>query len=255
MAMRATTVRFSEDLWQLLEKEAGSEGVSAAQFVRDATVMRIAFTMGRRGEPELESALERITNRSDGGSGGSTPGAVEAIDAALAVARDSDRLKALRDTGLLDTPTEESFDRPARLAARVLHAPVALVSLIDEDRQFFKSCLGLPEPWGSRRETPLSHSFCQHVVAGRSPLVIEDARQHPVLRTNPAIQDLGVVAYIGHPLIDENGQALGTLCVIDSKPRQWTAEDAAVLEDLAALVVTQVELARRAETNGVAAAD
>src|SRR5919202_2692290 len=246
MPMRATTVRFSEDLWQLLEREAGSEGVSAAQFVRDATVMRIAFTMGRRGEPELESALERITNRSDGGSGGSTPGAVEAIDAALAVARDSDRLKALRDTGLLDTPAEESFDRPARLAARVLHAPVALVSLVDEDRQFFKSCLGLPEPWASQRQSPLTHSFCQHAVARREPLLVDDAREHELLRDNLAIRDMGVVAYAGIPLIDADGHALGTLCVIDSRPRHWTTHQVQLLGDLAASVVTEIALTRAA---------
>ena len=248
MAMRATTVRFSEDLWELLEVEAGAEGVSAAQFIRDATVMRIAFTMGRRGEPELEAALGRIAGTTDGGS--ASPERDEAIAAALAVARDADRLRALRRTGLLDTPAEDAFDRPARLAAKVLHAPVALVSLIDEDRQFFKSCLGLPEPWAGQRETPLSHSFCQHAVAAGRALVVDDAREHPVLRDNPAIQDLGVVAYMGIPLIDDEGFALGTLCVIDSKPRHWTPEEADVLQDLAALVIAQVGLARRARGNG-----
>jgi GAF domain-containing protein len=245
MAMRATTVRFSDDLWRLLEAEASAEGVSAAQFIRDATVMRIAFTMGRRGDPDVEAALERVTT----GDGASDIGdeARAAISAALDVARDPDRLAALRGTNLLDSPPEEAFDRPARLAAKVLHAPVALVSLIDKDRQFFKSCLGLPEPWASRRETPLSHSFCQHAVAARRPLAVDDAREHPVLRHNPAIRDLNVIAYLGMPLIDDRGNALGTLCVIDSKPRHWSEEDSGVLEDLAELVVAQVALARRVD--------
>jgi GAF domain-containing protein len=239
MGMRATTVRFSGELWGLLEAEASREGVSAAQFIRDATIMRIAFTMGRRGEPGLEAALQRV-GASDGGSDGE---ARAAVAAALDVARDPERLHALRGTNLLDTPADEAFDRPARLAAKALHAPVALVSLVDEDRQFFKSCLGLPEPWASRRETPLTHSFCQHAIAAREPLVVEDAREHPVLRHNGAIRDLGVVAYLGIPLIDGAGQALGTLCVIDTTPRRWSAGDVALLQDVAAMVVEQVALA------------
>src|SRR4051794_34482891 len=114
---------------------------------------------------------------------------------------DAARLEALRRTGLLDTPPEPSFDRLTRLAARLLHAPVALVSLVDADRQFFKSCVGLPEPWSSRRQTPLSHPFCRHEVATGEPLIIEDARQHPLLCGNAAIKDLGVVAYLGIPLV------------------------------------------------------
>ena len=76
------------------------------------------------------------------------------------VVQDPSRVSALRRMGVLDTPGEECFDRLTRIAVRVLHAPVALVSLIDSERQFFKSCVGLPEPWASERQTPLSHSFC-----------------------------------------------------------------------------------------------
>jgi GAF domain-containing protein len=96
-----------------------------------------------------------------------------------------ERLDALRSTGLLDSPAEEAFDRLTRLAARLLRVPVALVSLVDEDRQFFKSCFGLPEPLATQRETPLSHSFCQHVVNLEDLLVAGDAREHPLLRIIP----------------------------------------------------------------------
>jgi hypothetical protein len=152
------------------------------------------------------------------------------------------RLAALRETALLDSPTEAAFDRLARLAARLLAAPVALVTLVDEDRQFFKSCIGLPEPWASRRETPLSHSFCQHAVALGEPLVIEDARTHPLVGDNLAIRDLGVIAYLGMPLITGDGLALGSFCVIDGVPRRWSAEDVATLADLAGSVMTEIEL-------------
>jgi len=250
--MRATTVRFSEDLWKQLEGEAAREGVSAAQFVRDATVMRLAYLMGRRGDAGLEAILDRLAGTGeDGGRGEGANGhghdspAAQALAAAAAALRDPARLGALHASGLLDTPAEPAFDRVARLAAEVLNAPVALVSLLDADRQFFKSCLGLPEPWASQRETPLSHSFCQHAVTRREPLVVSDAREDPVLRDNPAIRDLGVIAYAGVPLIDDDGQALGTLCVIDSRPRQWSRHQIALLTDLAASVVSEVALARR----------
>jgi GAF domain-containing protein len=159
---------------------------------------------------------------------------------------DQGRLDALHATGLVDTDATPSFDRLARLAAHVLQAPVALVSLVDSDRQFFKSCLGLPEPWASQRESPLTHSFCQHAVASREPLLVADAREHPVLRDNLAIRDMGVVAYAGIPLIDGDGHALGTLCVIDSQPRHWTSRQVTLLGDIAASVVTEISLARSA---------
>jgi signal transduction histidine kinase len=159
------------------------------------------------------------------------------------------RLEALRATALLDSGGEEAFDRLTRLATRVLHVPVALVSLVEEDRQFFKSCVGLPEPWASARETPLSHSFCQHAVSSRQPLVISDAREHPLVRDNLAISDLSVVAYAGIPLITSDGHALGSFCVIDSEPREWSADDLSILRDLAANAMTEIELRIRAAEN------
>ena len=156
--------------------------------------------------------------------------------------RDEARLTALWRTGLLDTPPEEVFDRLSRLTRRMLNAPVALVSLVEADRQFFKSALGLPEPWATTRETPLSHSFCQHVVATGAPLRVEDARHDPLVCDNLAVPELGVVAYLGMPLATADGQVLGSLCAIDTRPRDWTAEDAAALRDLAALAMSELSL-------------
>ena len=164
----------------------------------------------------------------------------EALNVTLA---DPGRLAALEATALLDTPAEAAFDRLTRLAARLLGAPVALVSLVTEDRQFFKSCIGLPEPWASRRETGLSHSFCQHAVASAEPLVIEDAREHPLVSDNLAIRDLDVIAYAGIPLTTAAGHTLGSLCVIDHEPRAWTHEELDTLVVLAASVVSEIELA------------
>ena len=154
---------------------------------------------------------------------------------------DPDRLAALRRTLLLDSPQEPSFDRLTELASLILDAPVALVSLVDADRQFFKSCIGLPEPWAVERETPLSHSFCKHVVATGDPLIVNDAREHPLVRHNPAIDDLSVIAYAGIPLILD-GQPLGSFCVIDGEPREWTEREVRILEGLAESAMTEIEL-------------
>lgn len=160
----------------------------------------------------------------------------------LAVLQELERIAVLEATSLLDSPADASFDRFTRLASNILQAPVALVSLVDQQRQFFKSCVGLNEPWSQTRQTPLSHSFCKHVVTTSEVLMIEDARQHPVLKDSPAIVDLGVIAYLGIPLTTAQGQTLGALCVIDSKPRQWNMRDVVILQDLAALVVEEIEL-------------
>ena len=156
--------------------------------------------------------------------------------------RDPSRLQALNRTGLLDSPSEESFDRLTRLAVKILRVPVALVSLVDKERQFFKSCVGLSEPWASQRETPLSHSFCQHTIASHQPLIIEDARTHPLVLDNLAITDLNVIAYAGIPLVLSDGSTIGSFCAIDSQPRRWTEDEIDILHELAASVITEIEL-------------
>ena len=170
----------------------------------------------------------------------------ETIRDVTGVLADPARLEALRQAAVLDTPPEPSFDRLASLAARLLRAPVALVSLVDTERQFFKSCLGLPEPLNTLRQTPLSHSFCRHVVTSGEPLVVEDARLHAVLKDNLAIRDLGIIAYAGIPLRTASGHVLGSFCVTDTRPRRWSDEDLDTLRTLAASVVTELELRRSA---------
>jgi hypothetical protein len=146
----------------------------------------------QRGDVEFDEAISRASGPAERDDDPPLDGAARrtALLDAAAVAEEQGRLDALHATGLLDSDISPSFDRLARLASRVLHAPVALVSLVDADRQFFKSCLGLPEPWASRRGSPLTHSFCQHAVAAREPLVVNDAREHEVLRENLAIRDM-----------------------------------------------------------------
>jgi serine phosphatase RsbU (regulator of sigma subunit) len=144
-----------------------------------------------------------------------------------------DRLVALLRTGLTAAP-DPTFDRYAAMVRQVLRVPVALVSLVEPGRQIFPGACGLAHPWQERRETPLSHSFCKHVVATGAPLIVEDARTDPRVLGNLAISDLNVVGYAGMPLTDDTGAILGSLCAIDNAPRRWTAEELALLADLAA---------------------
>jgi serine phosphatase RsbU (regulator of sigma subunit) len=168
-------------------------------------------------------------------------------DAAVAA-----RLRALEATGLLDSPPEEAFDRFTKLASKVIRVPVAIVSLVDEHRQFFKSHVGLGEPWATKRETPLSHSFCQRVVTSGKPLVVSDARLASDLRDNPAIAELGIVAYAGMPLQAPDGTVIGSLCAVDHTPREWTVGELDILADLAAAVSSEIALRATASSERVA---
>jgi len=154
------------------------------------------------------------------------------------------RLEALEDSGLLDTPPEERFDRVTRELAAELDAPGALVSLVDADRQFFKSRIDAQsDPDGKNangRETPLAYSFCKHVVGGGEPLVVEDAELNAVVRGNPAIELAGVRAYLGVPLRTRSGQVLGSLCVFDREPREWSDEDLQRAEQAARDVMLEI---------------
>jgi len=126
------------------------------------------------------------------------------------------------------------FDWLAQSVARQLHVPVALVSLVDVAGQVFPGLFGLPEPWASERATPLSHSFCQHVVTSGLPLVVANANDNLLVADNLAIMDLGVIAYAGVPLQTDAGLTVGSVCAIDHRPRQWTDTELDDLTQIAA---------------------
>jgi GAF domain-containing protein len=163
----------------------------------------------------------------------------------LSVVRNVARLMSLQNSGLLDTPPEEVFDRFTRLAAHLLRARTALLSLVDADRQFFKSVKGpLDERWASKRETPLSYSICKHVVEAGTGLVIPDGRVHPMVRDSPAVHE-SCIAYAGMPVYSNDGHILGTLCVMDNRPREWTAAELDALRDLAGCLTEEIALRTR----------
>ena len=160
------------------------------------------------------------------------------------------RLHALRDLGVLDSPPEEIHDRFTRLVSHILDVPVALISLVDDERQFFMSQVGLSEPWATMRQTPLSHSFCQFTVTFRQPVLINDATQHPLVAHNLAVGELDVAAYAGMPLITSSGEAVGSLCAINAKPREWSDDEVAALTDLGAILMELLELRSTGSARG-----
>ena len=158
-------------------------------------------------------------------------------DAAI---REPERIDALQASGLLDRSQDAIFDCLTRVAAKAVNVPVVLVSLVEADRQWFASQVGMAQPYCSLRQTPLSHSFCKHVVALKQPLIINDAREHPLVKSNPAIADLGVVAYAGIPLLGAGNHVLGSFCAIDHKPRNWTDDEISILQDLAEVAIQEI---------------
>lgn len=154
---------------------------------------------------------------------------------------DPGRLKAVLQTGLLDTPAEESFDRLTRLAAKLTGVPATFISLVDEGRDFYKSCFGFGEPLATTRQLE-GTTFCHYAIVSSGPLLIPDTMADPVFRDVPTVRSLGVRAYAGIPLVTDEGHAIGSFCAIDFVPRQWTELDVEILTELAASALREIKL-------------
>jgi len=152
------------------------------------------------------------------------------------------RLETLRSLGILETAPEERFDRLTRTAKRLFGVPIALVSLIDENRQWFKSCIGL-----SVSETSRDISFCGHAILGDDLFIIPDTIVDERFADNPLVlNDPYIRFYAGYPLRAPNGRKLGTLCIIDRQPRNFGKGELEALTDLAAMVEREIAVAQLA---------
>lgn len=152
------------------------------------------------------------------------------------------RLKVLWQYDVLDTVPEEVFDDLTDLAAHICEAPIALISLVDEDRQWFKSRVGL-----SVGETSRDISFCAHAILKSDLFIVPDATKDPRFKNNPLVAGKDKIRfYAGAPLVTPDGYALGTLCVLDKKPRNLSPDQEQALRVLAHHVVSQLELRRHA---------
>ncbi len=157
------------------------------------------------------------------------------------VQHEARRLKVLWQYEVLDTVPEEVFDDLTELAARICEAPIALISLVDEDRQWFKSKVGI-----SAKETSRDVSFCSRAIEQTDLFIVADALKDKRFASNPLVTSGPKIRfYAGAPLITPDGYALGTLCIIDKKPRSLRADQKAALKVLARHIVSQLELRHR----------
>ncbi|WP_047517085.1 diguanylate cyclase [Methylophilus sp. Q8] len=151
-------------------------------------------------------------------------------------ANEIERLHVLRALAILDTQAEERFDRLTRIATRMFNVPIALVSLVDTNRQWFKSCMGLQVS-----ETSRDISFCGHAILGNDTFVINDASKDPRFLDNPLVTAAPHIRfYAGRPIRTTHGFKVGTLCLIDSQPREFPARDIEDLNDLATMVESEL---------------
>jgi hypothetical protein len=172
------------------------------------------------------------------------PPLIEEMTPAPLPADEEERLAALAELHLLDTEAEPVFDRITAKLARVFEMPIALISLIDRDRQFFKSQTGLPEELAKSRQTARNVSVCGHVVAKNQVMIVEDLARDRRFANNSLLKEHGIRFYAGVPLLAPNGQPIGSLCLMDLKPRQLTDREKRVLQEYADEVME--EIARRA---------
>jgi diguanylate cyclase (GGDEF)-like protein len=160
---------------------------------------------------------------------------------------EAERLQALEQYDIMDTPPEESFDRITRIARSIMNAPVAMISFVDRDRQWFKSKLGIDMGESSRES-----SFCTHTIQSDGPLVVPDTLRDPRFRDSPLVTGpAGVRSYIGVPLRTLAGHRIGALCVNDVNPRDVSQDQLGRLQDLAGLVVDELELRKLATIDGL----
>jgi serine phosphatase RsbU (regulator of sigma subunit) len=143
---------------------------------------------------------------------------------------------------MLDTAPEESFDRLAQLARDLLQAPFAFITVVDDQRSFWKARLGIEPGAGGAVQNTVAESFCQYVVRSGEPLISQDVRLDPLTAANPSIESMGVVAWAGYPVRSPDGYVLGSFCVVDTVPRTWSERDRRVLETLSQVAATEVAL-------------
>lgn len=153
--------------------------------------------------------------------------------------KEAERIAALYKLGVLDSEFEERFDRLTRIAARLFDTPISLISLVDSDRQWFKSSYGL-----KARQTPRDISFCTHAITGKDVFIVSNAKEDERFRDNPLVTgDPKIRFYAGAPLITHHGHALGTFCVIDDEPRAaFSPAEQQILKDLADTVIDFFEM-------------
>lgn len=230
--MTSSLTGFDDWLNRQLEECAQAAGEDVVTYVARAVASRMVTDQRRLNSPSVKELMDHLSV-----SGAFAESTMLSTSPTIG---DPDRLRAVYATGLLDSAPEERYDKITRAAAAALDTPFAALTLIDIDRQFFKSEFGMGVDSPEKRQTPLERSMCQYTVANDAPLVVEDGRIHPVFKDHPAVLDGTVVAYLGIPLSDRNHNTIGTLCVFDDKPRLWGTGHIRTLSDLATVAAERI---------------
>jgi len=172
---------------------------------------------------------------------------IEPLQSSDVPLQEAQRVAELRSLGILDTEPEERFDRVTRIAQRMFDVPIALISLVDKDRQWFKSRIGL-----DATETARELSFCTYAIEDDAVMHVEDATVDPRFRDNPLVTgDPGIRFYAGCPIQSSRGNNLGTLCIVDYEPRKLGANEIRCLKDLASIVQEEVRGLQLATTDNL----
>ena len=161
---------------------------------------------------------------------------------------EEERLAELDGLNLLDTPTEADFDQVTERLTKLFKVPIALLTLIDKDRQWFKSQTGLPADLAEARSTSRDVSLCGHVIANDEVLIVRDLARDPRFANNPFVKEHGLRFYAGVPLRGPNGFPIGTLSILDTKPREMTRQEQELLKMIAGDVMEQIKRRPVAET-------
>lgn len=221
---------FDDNLNRVLEEFARESGDTVERYVSRAVAAQMMADLRSRGADVDGLAAQLNANGVD----------ASAMPDVSAAVTDPDRLRAVYATGLLDSPPEAMYDRITRAAADALDAPFSLISVIDVDRLYLKSEIGVVGHAVAEKQAPLERSLCQYAVASGTPLVLRDARLDPTFMNHPVVRDGSVVAYLGIPLVGDDGNAVGALCVYDTKPRMWGNGHLQILGDLAKLAAERI---------------
>jgi CheY-like chemotaxis protein/GGDEF domain-containing protein len=190
-----------------------------------------------------EDLAEAVVHLSRGEPVVPSPGEKQAT--AAAAAAEARRLRAIADLGLGEVASEPALHGFVDSIARAFDVPMCFVSVVDESRQFWTAGCGIPDDLAVSRGSPREESFCRHAVAARSALIVQDAAENPYFRDNPFVKVRGVRFYAGVPLINREGDALGTLCLLDYQPRAFSAFDLELMTVLARRVLAEIELRER----------
>jgi GAF domain-containing protein len=231
--MDSVVPNFDAPLMALLAREAFRAEETVEAFVGRAVSARLVQLLDARQDPTLAGLLDKLSTAQ------LIAPEMPEFDREL-VLRNPIRLRVLADTGLLETPPPEHYDRLVGIAAEALSAPIAAVVLISHDFEVFLSAVGLPEEVLRSRSISLQHSISQYVVTSGTPLVIEDARADATFHNHPVVLGGSLVAYLGMPLTNAAGHTIGTLCVGDRRPRRWRNGHVQILQDLAEVVGSRV---------------